>query len=152
MHDFIIENSLESVDMRYDQTVPYTYFCHARNVFSWIDHVLCFSHDLRNVCSCVIMDHHPDNESDHLPLLLRVCLRMCNAPDHSLDSCSRPGPSSIPPIRTNDCKQAFCTALEQRLSAISAPEVTSSLEEDDASQYHDAMSDLPQRQDRPVTP
>ena len=46
MHDFIVGNTLNVVDLAFKQHVNYTYFNIARGVFSWIDHVLSTDYDM----------------------------------------------------------------------------------------------------------
>ncbi len=68
LDNFMCANSLGAVDLQHKSHIGYTYFCHARAVYSWIDHVLYPSHDIARVDVCTIVNHHPDNNSDHFPL------------------------------------------------------------------------------------
>ena len=66
VYDFIASNELVVADFLANQSVQYTYFCHARNVYTWIDLVLCFDYDAPSVHTCSILPLSPDNDSDHL--------------------------------------------------------------------------------------
>jgi len=68
VYDFIASNEMVVADFLSDQSVQYTYFCHARNAYTWIDHVLCFDYDAPSVHNCSILPLSLDNDSDHLPL------------------------------------------------------------------------------------
>ena len=53
-HSFILYNFLKAnhfiaVDVVKKQAVKYTYFCHKRDVHTWIDHALCAQYDLKNI-------------------------------------------------------------------------------------------------------
>ena len=56
--------------MENTQSLKYTYFCHTRKVYTWIDHILSTDMDASNIVSCKIRDHDHGNVSDHLPLQL----------------------------------------------------------------------------------
>jgi len=71
LHNFINANCLKVVDMAHKQGVKYTYFCHKRNVYTWLDHVLCSYYDFNSVLECKILSPHSDNDSDHLPVLVK---------------------------------------------------------------------------------
>ena len=68
LHDFIISNDLVAADLRHDQSVGYTFFCHQRGVYTWIDHVLCFEYDMTSFSCCNILPLSSLNDSDHLPI------------------------------------------------------------------------------------
>ena len=65
LFDFILSNNMVAADLLTRQNVNYTYFCHKRNVYTWIDHVLTFDYDK---CECKIISLEASNVSDHLPL------------------------------------------------------------------------------------
>ncbi len=68
LDSFMCANGLGAVDLQRKSHISYTYFCHAHAVYSWIDHVLCPSYGIARVDECTIVNHHPDKNSDHLPL------------------------------------------------------------------------------------
>ena len=77
LYNFITGNVLTVTDMYYSQSIKYTYFCHARNVHTWIDHILATDMETSNMKSCKIMDHDSGNVSDHLPLQLVTTINLC---------------------------------------------------------------------------
>ena len=66
LYDFMCNNNLIAVHLMSSQSVSYTCFCHRRNIYSWLDHVLCFRHDFNNVLKCKILDPVADNYYNHL--------------------------------------------------------------------------------------
>ena len=85
LYDFMVANDMHASDLRFSQTVDYTFFCHARNVFTWIDHVLCLDRDANNVINCCIIPPDVDNVSDHLPVQCKFTVK-CNSKDCDVSS------------------------------------------------------------------
>ena len=69
LHDFIISNSLICADQLFKQPVKYTFFNIKRDIFTWLDHVIC-SRQKADILSCQIIPLNEDNLSDHLPVRL----------------------------------------------------------------------------------
>ena len=118
LYDFMNENSLACVDLHSIQSVEYTFYCHARHVYTWIDHVLCPSHLLGRFSKCCIIPPHPDNDSDHLPVI--ACFSIEGISACSLGESGRgiPKAPGIPPLRDTHAKQQFKELLEQKLVRI----------------------------------
>ena len=72
MYDFLAENELSVAGHLFPQSVKYTYFCHDKQAYSWIDHVASSSHDLHNIVNCQIIPLDCDNLSDHLPVRVTI--------------------------------------------------------------------------------
>ena len=68
MYYFMCSNEMVSLDLKYQQTTKYTYFCIKSGVYTWIDHVLSTNYDTENVQSCCIEPLIDNNVSDHLPI------------------------------------------------------------------------------------
>lgn len=47
------------------------YFCHNRNVYKWLDHVLHYYHDVSSISECQMHPLTSENDSDHLPISAR---------------------------------------------------------------------------------
>lgn len=77
LYDFIVSNSLCTIDLEYDQSVHYTYFCLKRNIFTWIDHALVTNNGKGSVTSCRIVPLQEGNLSDHLPVRVTFSIQ-CN--------------------------------------------------------------------------
>ena len=77
MYDFICANDLLVTDMLYEQDINYTFFCHSRQAYTWIDHVLSTKSDLDCISQCKIITEDPCNVSDHLPVRLEFKVRIC---------------------------------------------------------------------------
>ena len=117
LHEFMIENNLVAVDCLVPQKIHYTFFCHNRGVYSWIDHILCFRYDFDAIIDCAISQLSPDNDSDHLPV-------------HVQFSFSNPEPSPSPyptnhhiPVSSSinwssEAQVRYRNALLQKLSTL----------------------------------
>ena len=68
LYDFLLANDLLSGDLCHTQPSKYTFFCHKRAAYTWIDHVFVNRYDMPNVTKCCILPLSPDNVSDHLPI------------------------------------------------------------------------------------
>lgn len=68
LYDFILANDMHAMDIKFPQHVNFTFFCHARGVYTWIDHALCLDKDAENVKNCYIVALDDHNVSDHLPI------------------------------------------------------------------------------------
>lgn len=66
--DFISSNDLLAADLHHDQSVGYTFFSHQRGVYTWLDHILCFTYDMSSIECCNILPLSSLNDSDHLPV------------------------------------------------------------------------------------
>ena len=114
LYNFLKVNSFVAADMAVRQDVNYTYFCHKRNVFTWIDHVLCAEYDVNSVLKCKII-MSADNDSDHLPLLtvFRVNVSLgdnfVSSQNHTF--CSVPWPN-------DSFKQKYQELLDYKLTSI----------------------------------
>jgi len=73
LHNFMMANNLISADLL-GNSKGFTYFCHTRNVYTWIDHVLCAEFDSVSITSCLILDHVAENVSDHLPICTQMII------------------------------------------------------------------------------
>ena len=65
-----------AADVESNQNVKHTFFCYSRNVFTWIDHILCLDRDKESVVSCKIIEHCDNNVSDHLPVQLKCNIKV----------------------------------------------------------------------------
>jgi hypothetical protein len=74
LFDFLVANDMKAVDLNVPQCVKFTYFNVARNVNSWIDHVIACNYDRIN--NCYIIGPCADNVSDHLPIGCRFDIRV----------------------------------------------------------------------------
>lgn len=70
LYDLITGNDMLAMDLCFQQSTSYTYFNHANQHFTWIDHILCFKRDFDNVKSCLIVPENDENVSDHLPVTI----------------------------------------------------------------------------------
>lgn len=70
LYDFIVSNNMYAADMTFPQTVGYTYSCVTRNIFNWIDHVLCLERESESIQDCKIIESDGTNVSDHLAVRL----------------------------------------------------------------------------------
>ena len=75
LYDFIVSNDMCAADVMFKQDVNYTYFCHAANHYTWIDHVICLKKDVPAVKNCLIVPLEFDNSSDHLPICLQMSVK-----------------------------------------------------------------------------
>ena len=78
LYDFVVGNDFLVTDLMFTQDTNHTYFCHTSGTYKWIDHILCSKHDSDDVISCKIIDHHPSNTSDHLPLSVSFRVATCS--------------------------------------------------------------------------
>ena len=67
-YDFLAANNLICADLCSTQKEKFTFFCHKRAVYTWIDHVATTTYDMKNVQDCSILPLCYHNVSDHLPL------------------------------------------------------------------------------------
>ena len=67
LHDFILSNDMCVCDFSFNQSTNYTYFCDARGVRTWIDHILSTNHHAEDVIGCYIHVRDEQLVSDHLP-------------------------------------------------------------------------------------
>ena len=74
LYDFLAFNDFISADLLQKQMVNYTYFCHENKCYTWIDHIICAHHDMKNITSCHIIPEEPSNTSDHLPVQLKFSI------------------------------------------------------------------------------
>ena len=81
LYNFMEVNNLIAADISDVQSVKYTYFCHKRNVYTWLDHVLCFRYDHKCISECVILKQVADNDSDHLPVKTTFRLKLSQVGD-----------------------------------------------------------------------
>lgn len=89
LYDFMRENNFKSADLMFMQPcdgVKYTYFCYKRNVFTWLDHVLCAYHDLECVKDCNILGPCADNVSDHLPVSMTFSVHVPPSTNDNINS------------------------------------------------------------------
>jgi exonuclease III len=68
LYDFIVVNKLHVANFMFKQTTAYTYFCHKRHVYTYIDHVLVSKPGVDLIRNCTIIPEDSGNLSDHLPL------------------------------------------------------------------------------------
>lgn len=130
LHDFMNENSYACADLCFSQAVQYTYFCHARNIFTWIDHVLCPMHLLSRFTKCCISPPHPDNDSDHLPVQMLFSLSTASLAASVDSRDGRATAPGIPQLRDTTTKQHFQEMLKQKLRGIEKLELEMSRTED----------------------
>ena len=78
LYQIISENYFLVTDLMYTQDTNHMYFCYTSGKYKWIDHILCSKHDFDNVIRCKIIDHHPSNTSDHLPLSVLFIVATCS--------------------------------------------------------------------------
>ena len=117
MYDFIVTNNMLVSDMMYSQCVNYTYFSHARNVYTWIDHVLSTSNDTESILNCTIIDHNSCNVSDHLPVHIEFLLK-CNESQGKTPL--RDKYSYVQPNWSNYSRnEKYCNILASKLSNLS---------------------------------
>ena len=95
LYDFIVGNDLCVLDFLFKQSVDFTFYCYAAKHFSWIDHIICPSKDLKNISKCAIIPHEFNNTSDHLPVLLQFSIKC------STSSKAKPGPAQKPRVMPN---------------------------------------------------
>jgi exonuclease III len=120
LHDFIMANNLLTMDLAYEQSVQYTYFCIKRNVFTWIDHALTTTNGKNSVLSCKIIPLQEGNVSDHLPVRMTFSIEgdiSCTKQDalRSVD-CQYSYPRALwGHVEQNE---AYRAALEAKLSAL----------------------------------
>jgi hypothetical protein len=74
LHNFLLANNLVSDVMLNNSTNCFTYFCHKRSVYTWIDHVLCSDFDASSITNCSILEYVADNVSDHLPMCTEILI------------------------------------------------------------------------------
>ena len=79
MWNFLLGNDLIVADFLHRQPTPYTYFCHKRSIYTWIEHMTSSKHDVSIIRSCEIIPLECTNVSDHLPLRLTLQLVHCPA-------------------------------------------------------------------------
>ena len=121
LFNFMKANDFTAVDLTMKQAVKYTYFCHKRNVFTWIDHALCTHYDMCSVMECKIIMHSPDNDSDHLPLYTVFSLNSGHI-DNTANNVS--GSASQVISWKNDVFLAkYRTLLDNKLSVLKSIEV-----------------------------
>ena len=113
LYDLISGNNMLAVDLCFKQSPNYTYFNHANQHFTWIDHILCFKRDFSKVISCDIISEDDENVSDHLPMSVKFSLPVISSmPDTNLPSnCD----DFTPPKWTNHTSNE---AYRQKLSEI----------------------------------
>ena len=73
------ENSLTVLDFCLKQPTNYTYFRHALNTYTWIDHCVTMSQNVCKVASCHIVLLDDGNTSDHLPIRLQLNLPLSSS-------------------------------------------------------------------------
>ena len=78
LYDFVAGNDFLVTGLMFTQDTNHTYFCHTSGKYTWIDHILCSKHDSGDVISCKIIDHHPSNRGDHLPLSVSFRVATCS--------------------------------------------------------------------------
>lgn len=110
--DFASANDLTAADFLTPQSPGYTYFCHARGAYSWIDHVMVSSALHERIVSCKILQEDVLTTGDHLPL--RTVIKL---PLNSAKSGVLCGKSKIPrPCwKNNDNNKRYRDALEAKL-------------------------------------
>ena len=122
LYDFMTDCNLVALDHMNIQSVRHTYFCHSRSVYSWLDHILCASPHINCISRCYIIEHAPENDSDHLPVLVDLTLNAPNnrppatpqAPSSADTAVHIPSPASW----GDGAKEQFRRTLEQKMLRI----------------------------------
>ena len=122
LYNFMYSNNLIAADMLFPQSLNYTYFCHKRDVFTWLDHVLCMQHDVDSVTQCSISRPMADNNSDHLPIKITFHIKVCfdaNLCDiRSISKKCTSNATATVSWSINDCRLKFEEALQEKLMMI----------------------------------
>ena len=137
MFDFITGNNLVCADMCFNQKVKYSYFCHKRNIYTWIDHVLMPEYELNTVRECKIIELTVNNVSDHLPLRTVFSIHPVPANDYIRSGVK--SNTTTKPYWNNNARNALYTSvLENKLHAL--PTFTFGEDRDRASVERDVNS------------
>ena len=86
-----------------NQHTKYTYFCHANNTYTWIDHIICEKRDVPNISSCCIKPEESGNTSDHLPVQLKFSVNV-NEISKQNENVNKSGMGNIKPNWSNNKK------------------------------------------------
>ena len=116
VYNFMVANNLVAIDRSFTQSIDYTYFCDKREVFSWLDHVMCFHYDMYSVTECIVVNREPDNDSDHLPI--RFVFHVKDASDTLFKanmSADRKGNSVYVSWKCANAQARYKSALEAKL-------------------------------------
>ena len=85
LHDLLSEHSMLSANLKFKQSLSYTYFNYSSR--SYIDHILVSEGIYDNVISCAIFPHSDDNLSDHLPVKVTLNV-VCDNVKAKSDTCN----------------------------------------------------------------
>ena len=78
LYDFLKMNDMCAADILLNSGAKYTYSCIPNNTYTWIDHICCPKAELDKIKYCNVIDHCPENISDHLPVSVSFELNLQN--------------------------------------------------------------------------
>ena len=116
LYDFLVANDMYAADVESNQNVKHTFFCYSRNVFTWIDHILCLDRDKESVVSCKIIEHCDNNVSDHLPVQLKCNIKVSKS--NSSVKVNNPSINVVhvpPDWSSHSRNNKYCSILESYL-------------------------------------
>ena len=85
LHDLLSEHSMLSANLKFKQSLSYTYFNYTSR--SYIDHIPVSENIYDNVISCAILPHNDDNLSDHLHVKVTLNV-VCDNVKAKSDTCN----------------------------------------------------------------
>ena len=96
--------------MLHKQSVDYTYFCHKKDTYTWIDHILCNRLSIPHIKSCTIIPEESNNNSDHLPIQLKFSVKV-SGPSCKKESHDKNYKGTVKPDWTNDAKKEMYASM-----------------------------------------